>query len=144
MKLSKTLTLAALCLLGAAGAQAETYQGVHRLTHLRSRAAVESEAVVAAHSPDPYADGYGAEVPATIVSTADPASVHAQAVVAAHSPDPYADGADAGVPAVIASSTDRATVQAEAVDAAHHPYAFWALWQAPTGTGDGNQPASLR
>ena len=142
MKVPKILTVAALCLLAAAGAQAETYQGVHPLTHLNSRAAVHAEAVVAAHSPDPYATGYGADVPAAIVSSADPATVHAEAVVAAHSPDPYAEGYDAGVPAVIASSTDRATVHAQAVAVAHHPNPFWSLWQPKSGGSD-SQTASL-
>lgn len=143
MRVPKILTVAALCLLGAAGAQAETYQGVHPLTHMRSRAEVHAEAVVAAHSPDPYAEGYGAEVPATIVSTADPAAVHAEAVVAAHSSDPYAEGADAGVPAVFASSTDRATVHEQAVAVAHHPDPFWDLWQ-PRSSGSDSQTAMVR
>ena len=143
MRVPKILTVAALCLLGAAGAQAETYQGVHPLTSQNSRAAVHAEAVAAAHSPDPYAEGYGADVPATIVSTADPAAVHSEAVVAAHSPDPYADGAESGIPAVIASTTDRATVHAQAVAVAHHPDPFWALWQPRSGGSD-SQTAQLR
>jgi hypothetical protein len=144
MKAPKILAVAALCLLGAAGAQAETYQGVHPLTTQNSRAAVHAEAVVAAHSPDPYAEGYGADVPAAIVSTADPAAVHSEAVVAAHSPDPYADGAEAGVPAVITSSTDRATVHAQAVAVAHHPDPFWALWSQPKSGGSDSQTATAR
>jgi hypothetical protein len=142
MKAPKILTVAALCLLGAAGAQAETYQGVHPLSTLNSRAAVNAQAVVAAHSPDPYAEGYGADVPAAIVSSIDPATVHAAAVAAAHSPDPYAEGYDAGVPAVLASSTDRATVHEQAVAVAHHPNPFWALWQQESGGSD-SQTAKL-
>jgi hypothetical protein len=137
MKVSKILTVAALCVVGIGAAQAESYQGVHPLTHDRSRAAVRAEAVVAAHSPDPYADAYGADVPATIVSTADPAAVHAEAVVAAHSPDPYAEGYDAGVPDVISSTTDRATVHAQAVAVAHKPAPFWDHWlQQNSGVAD--------
>jgi len=143
MKAPKILTVAALCLLAAAGAQAETYQGVHPLTTQNSRAAVRAEAVVAAHSPDPYADGYGADVPATIVSTANPAAVHEEAVVAAHSPDPYAEGYGADVPAVIASTADRAAVHAQAVAVAHHPNPFWSLWQ-PRDSGSDSQTAMVR
>jgi len=142
MKAPKILTIAALCLLAAAGAQAEDYDGVHPLTTVNSRAAVRAEAVVAAHSADPYADGYGADVPATVVSTANPAVVHEEAVVAAHSPDPYAEGYDAGVPAVIASTTDRATVHAQAVAVAHHPDPFWALWQP--SSGESNSQTAMR
>jgi hypothetical protein len=143
MKVSKILTVAALCIVGIGAAQAESYQGVHPLTHDRSRAAVRAEAVVAAHSPDPYADGYGADVPATIVSTADPAAVHSEAVVAAHSPDPYADGYGAGVPAVIASSADPAAVHAQAVAVAHDPEPFWDHWLQPNGGVADTQSAML-
>ena len=143
MKVPKILAVAALCLLGAAGAQAETYQGVHPLTSVNSPAAVRAEAVQAAHSPDPYAEGYGADVPATIVSSADTAAVHAEAVAAAHSPDPYAEGYDAGPPAVFASLIDRATVQAQAVAVAHHPNPFWALWQSPQSGVSDSRTAAL-
>lgn len=143
MRVPKILAVAALCMLGAVGAQAETYQGVHPLTNSYSRASVRAEAVVAAHSPDPYAEGYGAGVPAAIVSSVDPAAVHSEAVVAAHSPDPYADGYGAEVPAVIASSADRSTVHAQAVAMAHHPDPFWSLWpQSTSGVAD-SQSAKL-
>ena len=45
MKTSKILAAAALSLLAAAGAQAETYDGVHALTSQRARAKSTSEAV---------------------------------------------------------------------------------------------------
>lgn len=143
MKVRKILAAAAICILGTAGAQAETYQGVHPLTTGNNRAAVHAEAVVAAHSPDPYAEGYGAGVPATFVSSIDPAAVHAEAVVAAHSPDPYAEGYGAGVPAVIASTKDPAAVHAEAVAVAHHPDPFWDLWAPPTSGAAERQHAKL-
>lgn len=144
MKTPKILAVAALYLLAAAGAQAETYQGVHPLATMNSRAAVRAQAVVAAHSPDPYAEGYGADVPATIVSTADPAAVHAEGVVAAHSPDPYGTGYGADVPAVIASTADPAAVHAQAVAVAHYPDPFWALWSQPKSGGSDSQTAMSR
>lgn len=121
MKSAKIITVAVLCLLGAAGAQAENYDGAHPLTHSASRAAVRADAVVAAHSPDPYAEGYDAGVPETIASAVDRATVRGDAVAAAHSPDPYADGYDAGVPDVVASTADKASVRSQAVASARSP-----------------------
>ena len=51
-----------------------------------ARADVKREAVVAAHSPDPYADGYDAGVAAPIVSEVARSTVHAGAVEAARAP----------------------------------------------------------
>ncbi|OUM01719.1 helicase SNF2 [Variovorax sp. JS1663] len=142
MKVHGILAAAALCLVGAA--HAETYQGVHPLTSSNSRATVRVEAIEAAHEPDPYAEGYGADVPVAIVSTADRSDVRTEAVVAAHGPDPYAEGYGAGVPEVIASSADRAAVRAQAVAVAHHPEPFWAQWQNPRGDASTVRTSSLR
>jgi hypothetical protein len=87
MKTTKILAAAALALLAAAGAQAETYDGVHPLTTLNNRGAVQAEAVAAAHSPDPYADGYGADVAPVLTASADRAEVRSEAVAAAHAPN---------------------------------------------------------
>lgn len=87
MKTSKIVAAAALALLAAAGAQAETYDGVHPLTTLNNRAAVQAEAVAAAHSADPYADGYGADAAPVVTASADRATVRAEAVAAAHAPN---------------------------------------------------------
>jgi hypothetical protein len=87
MKTSKIIAAAALALLAAAGARAETYDGVHPLTTFNNRADVQAEAVVAAHSENPYATGYSAGVPPVFASAADPSAVNAQAVATAHAPN---------------------------------------------------------
>jgi hypothetical protein len=121
MNSKKILAVAVLSLLAAAGANAEEYDGVHPLTHSASRAQVHAEAVIAAHSPDPYAEGYGAGVPPVFNSTLARATVYQEAVAAAHSPDPYAEGYGAGVPEVFISSIDRRAVKSQAVAAARAP-----------------------
>lgn len=47
----RVLGVSALFLLGAAAAQAETYEGVHPATGAVSRADVQAQAVAAAHDP---------------------------------------------------------------------------------------------
>jgi len=118
MKTSKIIAAAALTVLTAAGAQAETYEGVHPLVSANSRAAVRAEAVTAARADNPYADGAEAGVPAVIVSSVGRPTVRNQAVVAAHSADPYAEGATAGVAPIVAGTVDRDAVRAEARAAA--------------------------
>lgn len=121
MKTSKTIAAAAaaLSMLAAAGVQAETYQGVHSISSTTSRTEVKAQAVVAAHSEDPYAEGASSR-PVTVPSGAIArATVRSQAVVAAHSANPYAEGYGQGVAPVPAGSGDRATVRAEARAAAH-------------------------
>ncbi|HEX7867228.1 MAG TPA: helicase SNF2 [Variovorax sp.] len=120
MTASKLLSAISLALLAAAGAaHAETYEGVHQVTSAASRADVAGQAVVAAHSANPYATGANAGPAKAIVSTASRAAVRADAVAAAHSGDAYAEGASAGVAPVVASSVDRAAVRAAARAAAH-------------------------
>jgi hypothetical protein len=87
MKASKLIATAALSLLAVAGAQAETYEGVHPLTSSASRSEVAAQAVAAARSGNVYADGASAGVQ-TFASTADRAQVRAEAVAKAH--DPFA------------------------------------------------------
>jgi hypothetical protein len=118
MKTSKIIAAAALSLLAMAGAQAETYEGVHAPVSANSRADVSSQAVIAAHSDNPYADGYNAGVAPTLVSTVARATIRSEAVAAAHSADPYAEGASAGVAPIVASNVDRAAIRAEARAAA--------------------------
>ena len=117
MNTSKIIAAAALTLLAAAGANAETYDGVHALTHGANRGQVQAEAVVAAHSDNPYAEGANSGV-LTIASSTDRNLVRAQAVAAAHSPNPYADGYGQGVLTLAGSTLDRATVRAQARAAA--------------------------
>ncbi len=123
MKTSKIIAAAALSLLAAVGAQAETYQGVLATPTFNSRATVAAEAVVAAHSANPYAEGASAGVAPVVAGYVDRASVQREAVAAAHTADPYAEGANAGVASVMASNVDRATVRAEARAAARGNFA---------------------
>lgn len=119
MTASKLLSAISLALLAAAGAaHAETYEGVHQLTSAASRADVANQAVVAAHSANPYATGANAGPAQVIVSSTSRAAVRAEAVAAAHSADPYAEGASSGVAPVVASTVDRAAVRAAARAAA--------------------------
>ena len=113
------LSAIAFAMLGAAGAvHAETYEGVHQLTSAASRAEVASQAVVAAHSANPYATGANAGPAQVFVSSTSREAVRADAVAAARSADPYAEGASAGVAPIVASTVDRATVRAAARAAA--------------------------
>jgi hypothetical protein len=119
MTASKLLSAISIALLAAAGAaHAETYEGVHQVTSAASRADVAGQAVVAAHSANPYATGADAGPARVIVSTTSRTAVRADAVAAAHSADPYAEGASAGVAPVVASTVDRAAVRAAARAAA--------------------------
>ena len=88
MNASKILAVTALSFLGVAGAQAETYDGVHSLASSTiSRAEVTAQAVAAARAGNAYGDSANAGVVA-ISSTVDRASVRAEAVAEAH--DPFA------------------------------------------------------
>ena len=53
MKTSKIIAAAALSLLAAVGAQAETYQGVQATVSANNRADIRAQSVIAAHSDDP-------------------------------------------------------------------------------------------
>ena len=87
MKILKLVPAIGFFLLAAAGARAETYEGVHPLTTLRSRAEVQAEAVAAAHSENPYAEGASASEPLVMTASTDRATVQAEAVAAAHAPN---------------------------------------------------------
>ncbi|MDM0077583.1 alpha/beta hydrolase [Variovorax sp. J2P1-59] len=84
MKTSKIIAAAALTILAAAGAQAETYEGVHAPVSANSRADVNAQAVVAARSENPYADAVSSRVAPALTASADRATVRAQAVATAH------------------------------------------------------------
>lgn len=118
MKTSKIIAAAALTLLAAVGAQAETYEGVHPLVSANSRATVRADAVIAAHTENPYADGAESGVPTVIASSTGRPTIRSQAIAAAHSADPYAEGANAGPAPTIASTVNRNSVRAEARAAA--------------------------
>lgn len=121
MNASKILSAVAVALMAVAGAaHAETYEGVHSLTAAASRAEVASQAVVAAHSANPYATGANAGPAQVFVSSTsrDAVRADADAVAAARSADPYAEGASAHVAPIVAGTVDRATVRAAARAAA--------------------------
>jgi hypothetical protein len=91
MKTSKFVAAAALSLLAAVGAQAETYQGVQAPVSANSRAEVNSQAVVAARSANPYAEGASSAVTPALTASADRATVQADAVATAHAPNQNLD-----------------------------------------------------
>ena len=85
MNASKIIAAAALSLLAAAGANAETYEGVHALTSSTSRTEVSGQAVVAARAGNGYGEGASAGAQ-PFTSTASRSAVHAEAVAKAHDP----------------------------------------------------------
>ena len=87
MKTSNILAAAALSLLAVAGAHAETYQGVLNLTSVRTRADVNAEAVAAARSANPYAEGVSSRVAPVLTASADRSAVRAEAYAKAHAPN---------------------------------------------------------
>ncbi|VTU17153.1 alpha/beta hydrolase [Variovorax sp. PBL-E5] len=84
MNTSKIIAAAALSILAAAGAQAETYEGVHAPVSANNRANVSAQATQAAHSANPYAEGYAAGPAASLNSSVARATVRAEAVATAH------------------------------------------------------------
>ena len=115
---SKIIAAAAFSLFAAAGAQAETYHGVHAPVSSNSRADVRAQAVVAARSENPYAEGVSSRVQPVLTASTDRGSVRSGAVAAAHSANPYAEGYGQGVARVSGGSVERATVRAQARSAA--------------------------
>ena len=113
---SKLLSGFALAILAAAGVQAETYDGVTKVSSTQSRAAVRAEGAVAARSGDQFSDAAGQGV-ASVASSVDRASVRSQGFVAAHSANPYAEGYGQGVTRV-QSGMDRTSVRFQARAAA--------------------------
>jgi hypothetical protein len=85
MKTSHLFAAVALASLAAAGAQAETYEGVHAPVSAASRADVEAQAVAAAHAKDQNVvrGSRGAE---TVAVSRDRAGVEAEALEAAAAP----------------------------------------------------------
>ncbi|MDB5733003.1 MAG: hypothetical protein JWQ03_2898 [Variovorax sp.] len=79
MKTSNFIAAASLSLLAAVGAQAETYEGVHPPTSQNARADVAAEAMLAARSVNPYAEGASAGVLPALTASADRDSVRAEA-----------------------------------------------------------------
>lgn len=90
MKTSKIIAAAALSLLAAAGAHAETYEGVHQVVSANSRADVAAQAVAAAHAPNQNVTN-GSRVLAPLTASTDRATVRNEAVAAAHAPNQNLD-----------------------------------------------------
>jgi len=86
MKTSNILAAAALSLLAAAGAHAETYEGVQAVTSGYSRADVAPQAVAAARAGNVYGDGVSSTVAPALTASADRAAIRSEAVAAAHAP----------------------------------------------------------
>jgi hypothetical protein len=83
MKTSKIIAAAALSMLAAVGAQAETYEGVQAPVSANSRAEVRAQAVIAAHGSNPYDDSASARVAPVLTASVDRSIVRGQAVAAA-------------------------------------------------------------
>jgi hypothetical protein len=83
MKTAQIIAAAALTFLAAVGAQAETYDGVQQVASVKSRAAVDAEAVAAAHAPDQNINR-SSKVASALTSPANRAAVAAEAVAAAN------------------------------------------------------------
>lgn len=79
MNASKILAAAALSLLATAGAQAETYDGVHTVNSGISRSEVAPQAVAAARAGNEYSEAASAGAQ-RFTSTADRAVIQAEAV----------------------------------------------------------------
>ena len=124
MKTSNYIATAAASLVAAfgvligAGARAESYQGVHAPVSVNQRADVRAQAVIAAHSENPYAEGASSRVAPRLVASTDRASVRAEAVASARSANPYAEGYGQGVASVSGGTVDRAALRAQARTAA--------------------------
>jgi hypothetical protein len=86
MKTSQILAAAALTLLAATGAQAETYQGVNAAVSTKSRDEVNAEAVRAASAPNQNVTR-GSRGPETVAVSKDRSLVEAEAVRTAAAPD---------------------------------------------------------
>ncbi|MDP9899405.1 alpha/beta hydrolase [Variovorax ginsengisoli] len=91
MKTSNILAAAALTILAATGAQAETYDGVLTTQGALSRAEVSTQAVAAARAGDQYAEAANAGVQPVLAASTDRARVQAEAVATAHAPNQNLD-----------------------------------------------------
>ncbi|VTU26363.1 hypothetical protein H4CHR_01780 [Variovorax sp. PBS-H4] len=118
MNTSKIIAAAAFSLFAAAGAQAETYQGVHAPVSANSRADVRAQAVIAARSENPYAEGVSSHVAPAMTASIERGSMRSEAVAAAHSANPYAEGYGQGVARKPGAGVERAMVRAQARSAA--------------------------
>ncbi|MCY1230082.1 hypothetical protein D9M72_424790 [compost metagenome] len=86
MKTLHILAAAALTLFAAAGAQAETYEGVHTAVSTKSREEVHAEAMRTASAPDQNVTR-GSRGPETVAVSKARAIVEAEAVRTAYAPN---------------------------------------------------------
>ena len=86
MKTSNIIAAAAIALFAAAGAQAETYEGVQPLTNQRSAPKSPLKRPSPPTRPTRYADGANDSVVAATNGTVDRSVVRAEAVAKAHDP----------------------------------------------------------
>ena len=86
MKTSHILAAAALTLLAATGAQAETYQGVNTAVSTKSRDEVNAEAVRTAAAPNQNVTR-GSRGPETVAVSKERSLVEAEAVRTSYAPD---------------------------------------------------------
>lgn len=91
MNTSKIIAAAALSILAAAGAHAETYDGVLTVRSTASRAEVNAQAVAAARVGNAYGDVVNAGVQPVLTASVDRARVQADAVATAHAPNQNLD-----------------------------------------------------
>jgi hypothetical protein len=91
MKTSHILAAAALTLLAATGAQAESYEGVNTAVSTKSRDDVNAEAVRTASAPNQNVTR-GSRGPETVAVSKDRAIVEAEAVRTAYAPDQNVTG----------------------------------------------------
>jgi len=113
MKTSHILAAAALSILAAAGAQAETYQGVQTNVSAKSRDEVGAEAVRTAGAADQNIPrgSRGAEA---FKAVADSATVRAQAVATASAPDQNVSAGSRVNSRVISTMNNPAQVRVQA------------------------------
>ncbi|MBT2300726.1 helicase SNF2 [Variovorax paradoxus] len=114
---SKLLSGFALAILAAAGVNAETYDGVSKVSSTKSRDAARVEGAAAARSGDQFGEVTGQGV-VSVANSVDRASVRSQGVAAARSANPYAEGYGQGVTRVD-STVERSSVRVQARAAAH-------------------------
>ncbi|MDR6854738.1 DUF4148 domain-containing protein [Variovorax guangxiensis] len=107
MKTSHILAAAALSFLAAAGAHAETYQGVQAPVSAVNRADIEAEAARTASAPNQNVvrGSRGAE---PFKAVANPEAVYAQAVATANAPDQNVTGGSRVNSRVISTMPNRA------------------------------------
>ena len=86
MKTSHILAAAALTLLAATGAQAETYEGVNAAVSTKSRDDVNAEAVRTASAPNQNVTR-GSRGPETVAVSKERSLVEAEAVRTSYAPD---------------------------------------------------------